>query len=66
MKEYSVLSPDVVCIDNGTKGIVHLSPDPLQLQQGSYGQDKGFSLAMYRVADVTKVLFYLPCPMILE
>ena len=52
MEENSVLSPDVVCTDNGAKSVVHLSADPLQLQQGSYGQDKGFSLAMYKVADV--------------
>ena len=42
MEENSVLSPDVVCTDNGAKSVDHLSGDPLQLQQARMGRTKGF------------------------
>ena len=48
----TVVSPNTFVTDQGTKGIVKICQDPLGLQQGSYGQEKGFSLALYRLAVV--------------
>jgi hypothetical protein len=59
--ENSTLSPDVIITNHGNKGVVHLCPDPLELQQGAYGQDKGFSLAIYRLPITPQVIqFILP------
>jgi hypothetical protein len=52
-------SPNVVITNSGTKGIVHICPAPLELQQGSYGQDKGFSLAIYKLPQDTQVIYVI-------
>lgn len=41
---------------NQTEGVIHMCHEPLELQQGSYGQEHGFSLALYKLAETCKVI----------
>ena len=42
-------SPDMFVTNDQTKGVIHMCDDPLNLQQGAYGQENGFGLVVYQL-----------------
>ena len=49
-------SCNVFVISNQTKGVIHVCDDVFNMQQGAYGQDSGFTLAMYQLPENSEVL----------
>ena len=54
-----LLSPDIFVTDEGTRGVVPMCPVVKDLNQGMYGQEKGFTLALYKLPDTGTVMMLL-------